>query len=102
MTRVKTKRLGVIGVGFKGFVPSQRVCYIGDVGSRAIHRLMEKAEEKGMLIDATSGRRTRALMVLDSGHVVLTAIAGETLLERFEKQRDLIENDELDADDGVA
>lgn len=55
--------------------------------SAPMKRLREEAREAGRLVDATQGRRTRSIIITDSGHVVLSAIQAETMSQRFEQTR---------------
>ena len=64
---------------------SGKIVAIITPGSSPVRRLKEQAKRKGKLVDATQGRRTRSLIVLDSDHVVLSAIAVETITQRLEK-----------------
>jgi len=66
-------------------VASGKIVAIITPGSSPVRRLKEQAKRKGKLVDATQGRRTRSLIVMDSDHVVLSAIAVETITQRLEK-----------------
>jgi regulator of extracellular matrix RemA (YlzA/DUF370 family) len=76
---------GLINIGFGNVVASQKVVAIVTPGSSPTRRLKDQAGQKGKLVDATEGRRTRALIVMDSDHVVLSAIAAETITQRMGK-----------------
>jgi regulator of extracellular matrix RemA (YlzA/DUF370 family) len=69
-------------VGFDHTVALPRVAAILAPGSSPLKRLKARAREEGRLLDATSGRRTRSIIVLDSNQVVLSAVAPETLWRR--------------------
>ena len=69
----------LINIGFGNIVSASRVVAIVSPESAPIKRLISEARERGELIDATYGRRTRAVIVTDSGHVVLSAIQPETV-----------------------
>ncbi len=74
----------LINIGFGNMVAAERIIAIVSPESSPIKRLIQEArEEKGMLIDATYGRRTRAVLMMDSGHVVLSPIQPETISHRF-------------------
>ncbi len=73
----------LINIGFGNIVSASRVVAIVSPESAPIKRLISEARERGELIDATYGRRTRAVIVTDSGHVVLSAIQPETVANRF-------------------
>jgi len=73
----------LINVGFGNIVSAQRVVAIVSPDSAPIKRLIQEAKSKGTLIASTCGRRTRAIMVMDSGHIVLSALQPETIANRF-------------------
>ena len=88
------KGLPLINIGFGNVVSASRVIAIVAPGSSPLKRLREEASEKGKLIDATQGRKTRALIVTDSDHILMSALQLETLTQRFlqEKKNDSKEN----------
>lgn len=73
----------LINIGFGNIVSANRVIAIVSPESAPIKRIITDARESDKLIDATYGRRTRAVIVMDSGHVVLSAIQPETVANRF-------------------
>jgi extracellular matrix regulatory protein A len=73
----------LINIGFGNIVSANRVIAIVSPESAPIKRIITDARERGELIDATYGRRTRAVIIADSGHVVLSAIQPETVANRF-------------------
>jgi regulator of extracellular matrix RemA (YlzA/DUF370 family) len=73
----------LINIGFGNIVTANRVIAIVSPESAPIKRLIADAKEKGQLIDATYGRRTRAVIIIDSNHIVLSAIQPETVANRF-------------------
>jgi regulator of extracellular matrix RemA (YlzA/DUF370 family) len=75
----------LINIGFGNVVASDKIVAIVTPGSSPTRRLKDQAGQKGKLVDATEGRRTRAIIVMDSDHVVLSAIASETITQRLEK-----------------
>ncbi len=74
--------LKLINVGFGNVVVANRIVAIVSPGSAPIKRMKEAAREKGKLIDATCGRRTRAVIITDSDHIILSAIQPETVANR--------------------
>ena len=72
-----------INIGFGNMVPSSRIVAIIGNDSAPIKRLIQDAREKGSLVDATQGRKTRAVIVIDSGHIILSAIQPETVAARM-------------------
>ncbi|MBQ7456389.1 MAG: DUF370 domain-containing protein [Desulfovibrio sp.] len=76
----------LLNIGFGNYVVQSRIAAIVAPGSSPIRRIREDAREAGRLIDATQGRKTRAIIILDSNHVVLSAIQTETLKARFSQE----------------
>lgn len=73
----------LISIGFGNVVVANRIISIISPESAPIKRIIQEARDKGMLIDATYGRRTRAVVVTDSGHIVLSAVQPETVANRL-------------------
>ncbi|MFZ5975964.1 MAG: extracellular matrix/biofilm regulator RemA [Bacillota bacterium] len=74
----------LINIGFGNIVNANRLIAIVSPESAPIKRIIQEARERGMLIDATYGRRTRAVIVTDSYHVVLSAVQPETVAHRLD------------------
>ncbi|ACB53938.1 DUF370-containing protein [Crocosphaera subtropica ATCC 51142] len=77
------ENIQLINIGFGNIVSANRVIAIVSPESAPIKRIITDARERGQLIDATYGRRTRAVIITDSSHVVLSAIQPETVAHRF-------------------
>ena len=75
--------LRLINIGFGSMVSAGRVLAVISPDSAPIKRVIQDSRERGSLIDATYGRRTRAVIVMDSGHVVLSAVQPETVAARM-------------------
>ena len=73
----------LINIGFGNMISSARLVTIVSPDSAPIKRIMQDARDRGRLIDATYGRRTRAVIVMDSDHVILSAIQPETIAARL-------------------
>ena len=73
----------LISIGFGNVVVANRLVAVVSPDSSPIKRIIQDAREKGTLIDATYGRRTRAVLIMDSDHVVLSALQPETVAARF-------------------
>ncbi len=73
----------LINIGFGNIVSANRVVAIVSPESAPIKRIISDAKERGQLIDATYGRRTRSVIVTDSSHIILSAIQPETVAHRF-------------------
>lgn len=74
----------LINIGFGNIVSANRVIAIVSPESAPIRRIVQDAKDRAMLIDATYGRRTRAVIVTDSDHVILCAVQPETVAHRVE------------------
>jgi regulator of extracellular matrix RemA (YlzA/DUF370 family) len=84
----------LINIGFGNIIVANRIVAIVSPDSAPVKRVIQEAREKGVLIDATYGRRTRAVIVADSGHVVLSAVQPETVANRVSSKDNL--SDELE------
>ena len=73
----------LINIGFGNIVSASRIIAIVSPESAPIKRIIQDARERGVLIDATYGRRTRAVVVMDSGHIILSAVQPETVANRL-------------------
>jgi hypothetical protein len=80
------KIMSLINIGFGNVVSASRVIAIVAPGSSPIKRLREEAAERGKLVDATQGRKTRAIIVTDSDHVILSALQVETITQRCSEE----------------
>ncbi len=74
----------LINIGFGNMVAAGRLVAIVSPESAPIKRIIQDAKDRGTLIDATYGRRTRAVLITDSEHVILSAVQPETVANRFE------------------
>ncbi|NOX24870.1 MAG: DUF370 domain-containing protein [Deltaproteobacteria bacterium] len=74
----------LINVGFGNSVVASRVIAVVNPKSAPMKKLKDDAKNRHKLIDVTEGRRTRAIIVMDSGHTVLSSIQTETLTQRFQ------------------
>jgi regulator of extracellular matrix RemA (YlzA/DUF370 family) len=74
----------LISIGHGNILAANRIVAIISPDSAPVKRIVQEARERGTLIDATYGRRTRAVVITDSGHVVLSAVQPETLAHRYD------------------
>jgi len=74
----------LINIGFGNIVSANRLIAIVSPESAPIKRIIQEARDKGRLIDATYGRRTRAVIIMDSSHVILSAVQPETVAHRLD------------------
>lgn len=77
------KPAGIINIGYGNVVSASRIISIVTPGSSPMKRMREEARERGKLVDATQGRKTRAIIVTDSDHVILSALQAETITQRM-------------------
>ncbi|MFO8059075.1 MAG: DUF370 domain-containing protein [Bacillota bacterium] len=77
----------LVNIGFGNMVSANRVIAIVSPESAPIKRAIAEARDDGLLIDATYGRRTRAVIVTDSGHVILSAVQPETVAGRLHNRQ---------------
>ena len=80
----------LINIGFGNIVSANRIIAIVSPESAPIKRIVQEAKDNGTAIDATYGRKTRAVIIMDSGHVVLSSIQPETVAGRLDKEEDNI------------
>ena len=73
----------LINIGFGNIVSANRIISIVSPESAPIKRIIQDARDRGSLIDATYGRRTRAVIIMDSDHVILSAVQPETVAHRL-------------------
>lgn len=73
----------LINIGFGNIVSANRIISIVSPESAPIKRIVQEARDSGMLIDATYGRRTRAVIITDSSHIILSAVQPETVANRL-------------------
>ena len=80
--------INLINIGFGNMISAQRLVGIVSPDSAPIKRLIQESRDDGMLVDATYGRRTRAVLIMDSGHVILSAVQPETVAHRLDTRED--------------
>ena len=86
----------LVNIGFGNMVNANKLLAIVSPESAPIKRIIQEGKEKGTLIDATHGRRTRAVLITDNDHVILTYLQSETVANRLSSE---YEDDEEDYDD---
>ncbi|MBQ9267288.1 MAG: DUF370 domain-containing protein [Clostridia bacterium] len=85
-----------INIGFGNIVSSHRLLAIVSPESAPIKRIIQDARDSSKLVDATYGRRTRAVILMDSGHIILSAVQPETVANRLDK-----DSDDNDVDENI-
>lgn len=82
----------LINIGFGNIVNANRIISIVSPDSSPIKRIINQAKDREVLIDATYGRRTRAVIIMDSEHVILSAVQPETVAQRLYSAQDITED----------
>ena len=86
----------LINIGFGSMIAAGRVLAIVEPDSAPIKRVVQEARERGMLIDASYGRKTKAVILMDTDHVILSAMSTETLAARWkDKEEQTSEEEEI-------
>jgi regulator of extracellular matrix RemA (YlzA/DUF370 family) len=91
---------GMLNLGHDNFVRSERVVAVMEASSLPMKRLRDKASQEGRLIDATAGRRTKAVLVTDTQHVFLSALSPHTLQDRLVEKEPLPTLAQLELEEG--
>lgn len=92
----------LVNIGFGNIVSANRIVAIVSPDSAPIKRIITEARDRGVLIDATYGRRTRAVIITDSDHVVLSAVQPETVANRLNRETVVQDEDDHDEEDEPA
>lgn len=87
--------MDLINIGFGNLISAQRLIAIVSPDSAPVKRLIQESRDSGMLIDATYGRKTAAVLIMDSDHVVLSAVAPETVGGRAAVDEEDDDNDNV-------
>ena len=83
----------LINIGFGSMVAANRLLAIVEPDSAPIKRVIQEARERGMLIDASYGRKTKAVILMDTDHVILSAISTETISARWMDKQEIQEEE---------
>jgi regulator of extracellular matrix RemA (YlzA/DUF370 family) len=86
----------LVNIGFGNIVSANKIVAIVSPESAPIKRIIQEARERGMLIDATYGRRTRAVVVTDSDHIILSAVQPETVAHRLQSKEEVVDEVGID------
>ena len=84
----------LVNIGFGNMVSAGRMIAIVSPESATIKRIIQDAKERGTLIDATHGRRTRAVIITDSDHIILTYLQSETVANRMTEDESAVDDEE--------
>ncbi|MEA2101751.1 MAG: DUF370 domain-containing protein [Thermodesulfobacteriota bacterium] len=91
---MKTQECRMLNIGFNNGIIASRIIAIVNPSSSPMKRFREDADKKGLLIDATQGRKTRSIIITDSSHVILSAIQTETIANRLNDGKDTLRETE--------
>lgn len=83
----------LINIGFSNMVAADRIIAIASPESAPIKRIVQDAKERGTLIDATQGRKTKAVIITDSDHIILTYLQTETVASRITGEEFILQED---------
>jgi regulator of extracellular matrix RemA (YlzA/DUF370 family) len=78
----------LINIGFGSMIAAARVLAVVDPDSAPIKRVVQEAKERGMLIDASYGRKTKAVILMDTDHVILSALTPDAISERWNEKEE--------------
>ncbi len=84
----------LVNIGFGNMVSANRIVAIVSPESAPIKRIIQDSKERGTLIDATHGRRTRAVIITDSDHIILTYLQSETVSNRMTEDEEMMDDEE--------
>lgn len=84
-TKKGGKNMQLVNIGFGNIVSAERIVAIVSPESAPIKRMVQEAKDNKTAVDATYGRRTRAVLIMDSGHIILSAVQPETVAGRVDK-----------------
>ncbi len=89
----------LINIGFGNIISANRLVAIVSPESAPIKRIIQDARDRGMLVDATYGRRTRAVIIMDSDHIILSAVQPSTVAHRLDEDAQIDEAELLEDED---
>ncbi len=89
----------LINIGFGNTVSSDRLVAVVSPESAPIKRIIQEARDRSMLIDATYGRRTRAVIIMDSDHIILSAVQPSTVANRLNDNAEITDEEEEEDDE---
>jgi regulator of extracellular matrix RemA (YlzA/DUF370 family) len=84
----------LINIGFGSMITEERLLAVLEPDSAPIKRVIQEARDRGMLIDASYGRKTKAVLLMDTDHVILSAISPETIAIRWNEKQTTVQEEE--------
>lgn len=85
--------MNLINIGYGNIINADRLISVVSPEAAPIKRIVQLAKDKNLAIDATCGRKTKAVIILDSGHVVLSALLPENLAKRLESDKSVLDSE---------
>ena len=86
----------LINIGFGNIILAERIIAIISPDSATVKRMIQESKDNGKIIDATCGRKTRAVIIMDSGHIILSAVQPETVAGRLTQGNNILTSKESD------
>ena len=86
----------LINIGFGNIILAERIIAIISPDSAPVKRMIKESKDNGKIIDATCGRKTRAVIIMDSGHIILSAVQPETVAGRLTQGNNILTSKESD------
>ena len=86
----------LINIGFGNIILAERIIAIISPDSAPVKRMIQESKDNGKIIDATCGRKTRAVIIMDSGHIILSAVQPETVAGRLTQGNNILTSKESD------
>lgn len=86
----------LINIGFGNIILAERIIAIVSPDSAPVKRMIQESKDNGKIIDATCGRKTRAVIIMDSGHIILSAVQPETVAGRLTQGNNILTSKESD------
>lgn len=83
----------LINIGFGSMLAANRVLAVLDPDSAPIKRVVQEAKERAMLVDASYGRKTKSVILMDTDHVILSALTPEVLTQRWQEKETLLKEE---------
>ncbi len=91
------KDIILLNIGFGNMVAAGRILAVVSPDTAPVKRIVQEEKERGRVVDASFGRRTRAVLIMDSGHVILSALTPEVLSARLQGHSEISEKEEESA-----
>ena len=88
------KELQLLNIGFGNMVSSARILAVVSPDTAPVKRIVQEEKERGRVVDASFGRKTRSVLIMDSGHVILSALTPEVLANRLNGHSESFEEEE--------